>query len=339
MFSRPTTKYRSFHSLHTTKRRGSFSRPTTTSRRVRHYSEGVLLGSAVYKRKKRISAYTHQPRSVSKLFKALFVVALFMVWFGLLLYLPYFRVTTYNFSGLQIVKQEELEAYLNTSFKKTFSFLPPKDNYFLINIADLEKEIKQKYGLNSVQITKTFPNELIFTVQEKATAAIYDNGKQYFLLDKDGTIIKFIKNTPEGDFVEKSTDDLPVFSITSSTIPQSEHIPDSNTLHKEIGSFPIIYDKDATSTHEGDTHILPAAVIKSLSDWQAALEKQGIAKVKYFTIESVSAGLMIYTDKPWYLYVQPQNISTQIDALKLILRSSHPEEYVDLRYGEKIFWK
>ena len=132
-----------------------------------------------------------------------------------------------------------------------------------------------------------------------------------------------------------------VFLVSASaTSTPLEHIPDFKKNKKDYGAFPLVFDLREPRLNDKQTDVLPAGLINSAIDWYGALEKRGIAGVKYFTLDQPSAGLTVYTNLPWRLYVNPSgDLENQIANLKIILRDNNPREYIDLRYGERVFWK
>jgi hypothetical protein len=336
-----TTSYRSSHN----RRKGWFSKPTKPTRRVRHYSEALVLRQPVARRNK----VAFNGGALLKKIKIFSIFSLFIFWFGLIFYLPYFKITTFNYTGLKLLKQEELQAAVSALLpaSSTLAILPAKNNFFLVNTKKLEDKLNAQFSVNSIQVTKTFPNELTITVQEKNSSLIYDNGKEYYLLDQEGTAIKFLKEAEENELQVNNTN-VPEFlastapntrSTTTSDVPPEIHVPNYKKLNQEFGNYPIVYDLRNTNIKEKQTNILPATFINALNEWQNSLTKQGIVSVDYFTIENLTSGIKIKTNKPWDIYATSNNIPAQIEALKLIIKNNHPQEYIDLRYGEKVYWK
>src|SRR3989338_11115313 len=76
--------------------------PFSPRRRIRHSAESLILRSRFQ---------TYGQRNVMpnfwKIFKRVLLPALCLTWFGLLIFLPYFRVTKVAFYGLQIIKKDE----------------------------------------------------------------------------------------------------------------------------------------------------------------------------------------------------------------------------------------
>ncbi|MBU0545664.1 hypothetical protein KKA13_00205, partial [Patescibacteria group bacterium] len=62
--------------------------------------------------------------------------------------------------------------------------------------------------------------------------------------------------------------------------------------------------------------------------------------VKYMTTEHPLSGITVYTSAPWVIYVQPlDDFERQMANLKAVLKTNVPSEYVDLRFGDRVYWK
>ena len=62
--------------------------------------------------------------------------------------------------------------------------------------------------------------------------------------------------------------------------------------------------------------------------------------VKYYTIENIGSGVDVITSNTWDIKINPENdIQTQLDNLKIILKDNKVQLYIDLRYGDRVFWK
>ena len=130
-------------------------------------------------------------------------------------------------------------------------------------------------------------------------------------------------------------------AFASSTALYTAHTPDYKILKKEYGEYPIIYNQiNATTTYEKQTDLIKPEIISGVISISNKLKQGRVAIVNYFVIENPGAGVTVYTNQPWKIFLQPLNdIDAQIANLKIILASNHPIEYVDLRFGEKVYWK
>jgi hypothetical protein len=201
-FGRSATRYKA-------PKKSFFSRTKKTPeyrarRHIRHSAEPLVL------RKSRYTTYggTVKLTQIWKRIKQCLVPALFLTWFGLLVYLPYFRVTKVVYYGLQMIKKDEVNDYVHSTIFKNHAFLPG-NNYFFLNSDKIQAELENKFSVSSVTVTKVFPNEINIELQEKVSTMIYENDNQYFLLDQSGSIIKFLgEETPAGFSTSTANDPL-----------------------------------------------------------------------------------------------------------------------------------
>lgn len=305
--------------------------------------------------------YTNASRTDTFSWKRrIFLSALFIViisWLGLMLYLPYFRINKVEFSGLTLINKAEINQYINDKYL-TSKFLP-KNNYFLVSASKITKDIVEKYATTKVEVAKIFPGVLSISIEEKITSIIYDNGDTYALLDNNGSVVLIIPNgdtqistgTPATSTAPTQLDnDLPPATTASSSISSSttmteiddKHAPDWRKLSKSYISIPILYDARLQPVSDKQSGILTSSFINAIIDLQTQIRAAGVGEVRYFTTNNPVAGVAATTNKPWKILLQPSNSTAdQIANLKTLLDSKnvHPTEYIDLRYGERVFWK
>ncbi|KKQ41190.1 MAG: Cell division protein DivIB [Candidatus Magasanikbacteria bacterium GW2011_GWA2_37_8] len=292
--------------------------------------------------------YKTEVASIRKIITTIVLTALFIGWIILILFLPYFRIQKINYDGLKIIKQAELDIWFND---KLFSGkIIPWNNYFLVSTNNLTNKAISHFGLEAIEIRKIFPHELKIVIKEKISSVIYDNGQNYYLLDNNGYSIKYLGVVGDDEFktipintttVSSTTKTKNVVSSTFSNTTTTEkiHLPNFSRLVKDFGDFPIIFDKRKINISENILVIEPE-IIQTALDWQRETEKQGIGRVKYFVLDNPAAGLTVYTYKPWVVYINIYKpVNGQIDNLKLITITNQPKEYIDVRYGERVYWK
>lgn len=287
------------------------------------------------------------------------LIAIFFTWIGLMLYLPYFRINKVEFVGLTLINAEEINKYINDKYLA--SQILPKNNYFLVNKNTIAKDVAEKYATTKVEVTKVFPGVLNIIIEEKITSIIYDNGSNYALLDNNGTVVLIISNNDNPvvtSTTEISTTSLAIVANTASSsvatadasmgsstpklATEDKHSPDWRKLSKSYSSVPIIYDTRRLTISDKQENILTTEYINAIIELQSQIHETGVGEVRYFTTENPVAGVSAITNKPWKLLLQPSNsIADQITNLKTLLGGNNiqPVEYIDLRYGERVFWK
>jgi POTRA domain, FtsQ-type len=292
--------------------------------------------------------------------RRIFLSSLFLViisWIGLMLYLPYFRINKVEFAGLTLINHDEISQFIKDKYLS--SKIIPKNNYFLVSKSKIAKDIAEKYATTKVEVTKIFPGVLSISIEEKITSIIYDNGSIYALLDNNGTVVLIIPNgdrdMPTNTIITSTTtlitneEQAPVITASSSIATSTtmtglndKHAPDWRKLSKTYISIPILYDARRQTVAEKQSGVLSSPFINALIDLQAQIRETGVGEVRYFTTDNPVAGVSATTNKPWKILLQPSNsLTDQILNLKTLLdsRNVQPAEYIDLRYGERVFWK
>lgn len=305
--------------------------------------------------------YKKRQKKQSFNLKKYFLPSILIFWVSLLLYLPYFKIDQVTYFGLKIIKQQEVEDLINNEFLKSKSWIP-KNNYFLVRERKIAEFIKNKYSINSVVVSKNFPNEIQIQIEEKISAAVFDNGSGYYMIDENGVVIKklivnsnreistsssttstavYTTNTPSNLTISTSTTKTTTTTTTTTEISKSEpsRTPDVELILNEVGKFPILFSNQTKEVTEGDK-IFNSETIRGFIDFYNGLEKGRVVKFRYAEIGQAEAGITIYLEKPWKVRFQPTNdIQNQLNNLQIILKNNQPTEYIDLRFGERIYWK
>ncbi len=285
----------------------------------------------------------HKKPSKIKVKFIVFIVFM-MTWITGLAYIPYFKINKINYLGLNNTTKNELDQFIYDNFLNKKSVLPLND-YFFINTGQISGDLYKKFAFETVEVTKVFPNQLNINIKEKISSVIYDNGKKYFLLDSGGTAIKYLKDVESYEITQKivtSSPDLLASNTTSTILTTSttEHTPDYKKITALFGNYPIIYDRRGFAVDVKQENVLPPEHISAILAWYKTLTEQGIAAPKFFALDNLNSGIAIDTTDPWNILFQPKNNNNaQINTLKEILHTIKPQQYVDLRFGEKVYWK
>ncbi len=280
-------------------------------------------------------------------FKLILLIIVLSFWVACLAYTPYFRINKVTYSGLENNTEAELSNIIYPNHLNKKSWLP-LNNYFFINANKVSADLYESFSFETVQVTKVFPNQLNIIIKEKISSVIYDNGKKYFLLDDRGVAIKYLADVDAGEVVIKvatstsfsllsttSTTSTPIFATTT-----FEHVPNYEKIKKQFGSYPIVYDKRELEINLKQTDVLPAEHIAAVISWHRYLAQEGVERLKFFVLEDLNAGMEINTTDHWNIVFQPKSSTeSQIITLKETLTQIKPKEYVDLRFGEKVYWK
>lgn len=274
-----------------------------------------------------------KPKDYKKIFSTSFILLIFLGWVTLMLTLPYFKINNIVITGTKISKTQEVEDYVRYGdyFKEG---LISRQNYFLFPNKTLAQKIQNKFLYEQVEVKKVFPNTINIIVNEKPASIIYDNNGSIYLLDKDGKNIKktqFSYNTAVVATVDISST-TPAINLNSAALSTYK---ETQTAY---GEFAVI--NDYKKINDNTDKILSAKLIDAAQAWQKYFKEQGIGDVKFFSTDETDFNLKITLDKPWYVLINTQNDqSGQMRNLKMILSNSNPTSHIDLRFGDRVYWK
>ncbi|MSU75299.1 MAG: hypothetical protein EXS55_02185 [Candidatus Magasanikbacteria bacterium] len=278
---------------------------------------------------------------------------LILLWLGALVYMPYFKINKVSVTGSTILEPKQLEQEIQENF--FVGTLWPRNNYFLLHESTVAEFLGRRYTFNNLEIKKIFPHQLTIYITEKTPVLIYDNGEGYYLVDDAGVAFQRLASVPPSEFKL-----LPVLNVSemeaSSTIQQNnavdlatsslkkQHLPDYNSLFVRYGRFPVVYITGAgVSTTLGGTLsrvVLKPDVVLGISTFFKRLEEGRVVQPNYVVMGNPLAGATLYTNQSWQILFQPLfDIDDQITKFKTIIKMNHPTNYVDLRFGSRVYWK
>lgn len=293
--------------------------------------------------------FIHEKASRKILYlKILIIFGCILITFFIFLLNPFFIIKGIEIDGLQRIKQTELldtvDGILN--YKK-FGFIK-QNSYLLLNVDEVKDILKQRYPIDKIIVKKSFPNKLSIVIQEKISTIIYDNGLEYSYVDLDGKVVEIMRKTNDyewKDITQKvATTTESGESTTTTVVIGRTHEPDITTVKKDLGNYPVIYDKNNVRQVAINENVLDKDEVTVLIDWFKYLDNNEKAPLKYFIFEDNKQDLTIKTYKGFYLKtrfdreVSPQTM--KIESLyKEKIDNNQYLEYIDLRYSDRVYWK
>ena len=296
-----------------------------------------------------------QNQSVGILKRVWVWILLFIIlmWLGMVLYLPYFQINKVTVVGPKITKPTEIENFVRDHYLNKGGILP-KNNFFLIHGNKIVSDLKKNFAIENITINKIFPHELFLDIEEKISSIIYDDGASYYLLDQNGKVIRTLAAVSEREYVIKnipthgsSTTPIDVRGLlgsvnTSTTIVSGTikvHIPDFAKIKGEYGDLPLLYDMRFTTTTD-EIVLVPPQLVQSIITVNQQMQKQGIGKNDYFVVDNLLAGIEAMNENVCDFYFDPRgDINFQLQNFKEIIKTNQPKQYVDLRYGNRVYWR
>lgn len=307
---------------------------------VRNADEQVLT----HKRnpyKKPDTASQRQKRNI------VFLCMSLLLLLGVLVYHPFFRITSIETTGLERVNEDEFHQTVHGIMQYKRFFVIPGNNYFFVHMQELHDILETKFPLNTIRVEKKFPHYLTITAQEKVSTLIYDTGKHYSYVGDDGHIVEVVRHVGNDEWnrVTEEVTSTDAFGAvqTEIKIVSESHTPPLMRLHSEMGKYPIVYDRLRQEDAKEGMLVLEQGTVTTIQDWFAFVEKQLTIPLHYIELENRVGDAILYTKAGWYIKIQldkPSDI--QQLALKAVLDkrgSSDGLSYVDVRFGDRIYWK
>lgn len=219
--------------------------------------------------------------------------------------------------------------------------------------------IGQDFLLESLDIRKTLPGSLAMTVTEKTVRGALLADGRFLGLDGSGFVVRELTDGEAAslgplppEYEQVLAPELgaeTAFVSDAEAVGEGQDEKESGTPTENRPSLPLIL-LDPTPNDKGTVqvggHPVPAPVMSLIT---VAFEKMAV-RVGESPIRFVSRGpdtesAEMLMESGWKAYFgSDQPFDSQIDRLVMILRDKvgerRPElEYVDLRYGERIFFK
>lgn len=223
----------------------------------------------------------------------------------LICFASFFQVEGIEILGSKEISAEKIKSLVEKRVQtKVLSF--SSKSIFLIPFKKIEKDILTEFPpIQKIDFDRDFPDRLIVSVEQRKPVAVFLQKKNHFLMDPQGVIFKRIEQGKTSQF-------LKVKNLTlRKEAKLGDQVVDSKELSQILQIDPQLEDLD----------ILSAEIVNE-------------QRVNFKT----SLG--------WEIYISlKEDISQQIFNLETVLKEKiSPEErkeleYIDLRFGNRVYYK
>lgn len=242
--------------------------------------------------------------------KKIFLFSLFLIFLFFLnyffLFSYFFQIKEFKILGAEKIKEEDLENFLEKKIKKEILIFNTK-SIFLINLKDFKEEMLNIFPqIEEVSFKRKFPDIIEVIIKERKPIAFYHQKDEYFLIDRFGIIFEKINIEENSNF----------FTIEK-----------ENQKESKLGEM-----------------VISPETIKKILEIEEGLKKLNL-ECKLFKIPSEER-INAQTNKGFEIYFTlSEKISVQLFYLQVLLKEKISEEkiedleYIDLRFGNRIFFK
>jgi cell division septal protein FtsQ len=183
--------------------------------------------------------------------------------------------------------------------------------------------------ISNIHVNKDLPNKISIGFDKIIPKYIWVQGGEYFIVGENGYVIDQLDE--EKDDTEASSADFDITKIKS-FLRNSGADLDSliiyNNSTKDLGLRDYINNDD----------------LKMVSQINSKVAGKINTDIILYKLNSSELhDLEIYTEQGWVIKLNLDNIDEQLEnlysVLKINFKNSQPLEYVDLRYGKKVYFK
>jgi len=218
-----------------------------------------------------------------------------------------FKIKEISLENNKDISLAEIEETVNPFLDSQRLLFFKNSNYFLINKEYLRNFLSTEYNLESIEIKKVFPNKLKIMVQERISSFIWQKNNNLYLLTSQGVLNRKISDLNE-DY-----DNYPILVDFRAEKAQEEQIFTDLELNY-INTMYLLWNE--------------------IIDEKIKIKKMYIEDKKDFKIE-INLDYNIIFNKE-------KDIKEQLNNLNKVLAENIIGEdinYIDLRFGDKVYFK
>jgi len=229
----------------------------------------------------------------------------------------FFQIKEIRISGNEKVQKESLENFIWGNVSKRMLIFKTK-SILLVNLQEVEKNLLERFPkVSKIYLKRNLPDIIAVNIQErKPLFLLCKNSDVCFYLDEEGVIFDYIKNgIPNGvDETNKAEESL---------------IKIRDERHQEVKLGEKVIEDDLLKNIK--------EIILKLKDGTEIFTKEIILSEKKIALKTV---------QNWEIYFNPEgDILNQVQNLTLVFKEEIPLEnrenleYVDLRFGNRVYYK
>lgn len=286
-----------------------------------------------------------EPGTLRSKISLIFLILTGFAWFWFIFYIPYFTIKNLDFTGTEKSLAEKINIALKGEFESRKFFVLNKSNYFIFDEVNFKQKLEEMFMLSELEIKKIFPNTISVQAKEKTTSLVLmasdkDGIYDAYFVDFDGMIIDVLKDTERSYVPANSADrpDDPAAPMTSST----SKIKISDDI---VSQMPLVELKNTNIALNARINVFNKTQVSTIIEIYENLNKEGIAPDVIVLEDLKDTKITIQTKEGFLVYMTSEDtVQNQIENLKIVLKEKIGDDrtklqYIDLRFGDKVYYK
>ncbi|MFA6428367.1 MAG: FtsQ-type POTRA domain-containing protein [Candidatus Buchananbacteria bacterium] len=218
-----------------------------------------------------------------------------------------FNLTNLEIKGNRKITTNQLWQLFNEQKQQNWLGLFKQENYFLFSSKKLSQKIINSLEVSQAEVEKKFPNQLKISLVERAISLKLRVGETGYYLDPKGLVFAKLPYT-------------------------------------QLETGPALLVVDTTDELTLESSPLSAEMFAFIMGANRQLRQNGLEIVNFNLKELSDRDLKVITKEGWYVLLDVrEDLVRQTNNLKLLLQNKLTErtnlQYIDLRFGDKIFYK
>lgn len=260
------------------------------------------------------------------------LVVILLISFVLFLRLSIFRITEVKVTGNKVVKTESIMSLAKTRLAGSYFWIIPKDNNFLFSPFYLGQNIIKNFpDIENVSVGRDGFTKVLISVSERSPKLLWclaaEEGDKCFYTDKTGFLFSVAPNFSDNILFK-------VYGLIDSD---------------PIGTRPLSADRfsELLTTIDSLPGLVKSAGITPAIPRRLTIDQAGDCRV---LISGTGNTASSTTSGTWtIIFNQSQNLQTLASNLNTVfsapefqadlISASHRLDYIDLRFGKKVFYK
>lgn len=231
---------------------------------------------------------------------------IFLVW--LFFFSPFFAIKDIEVEGAEMSKAEQITTLAWDQTKDRRWLVVPQSRLLSFDTDKLIEEIQREYIFDGIKVNRKLSGTVKIEITEKTPAAVWFENDTYYVLDQEGFVL-----------AQEMTirPDLPLLHNNASPVITVKQLPE---------------EQRTTLDHGIELYKLTANQFSYL-------------KGKHITIPPEHQTLVLALDGGQLIYFTTrQDIASQLEKLDMLLKTELKNrlpaiDYIDLRFGDKIYYK
>lgn len=261
-----------------------------------------------YQEKKSTSLSWNTSLKVKLIVVSVVIASLASLW--CLFFSSFFTITEINVTGATRIPTHEIIRIAKAKLGQPKLILANQSNIFLYDINDLKDAITKKYYLESLEVYKDTPRTIEILLAEKDYSAIWREGDNYFYIDEIGGVIDR-----------------------------------ANPLEIKK-NYPLI-DNTGDKKFNKDQVVGGQVKIEYILRVFAVLRQEHpeiTEKLDRFLIDETNTIKVVLLEGPYILFDVTNDLNKQVIKMITIINEKirsdfFTKEYIDLRYGDRVYYR